>query len=253
MPLSPTGSSTGTDSAYRRLALDLRTQIHEGRFGADEALPTEAQLASRYDVSRQTVRRAFQDLVAEGLVFRIPGRGSFVTPESSRYLRQLGSVEELMSLSADSDMRIVAPLADTVDLAAASRLRLPDDRLSTVAFVRVHNRVEFCHTRVYVPPAVRDALGEAPELTTAGMVSRTTVIAMLDRALPVPIRDADQSVTVAPAPLEAAEALGVAPDALLLRIDRTYIDAGSQPVELAISYFRPDRYSYRIRLRRSPG
>jgi GntR family transcriptional regulator len=36
----------------------------------------------------------------------------------------------------------------------------------------------------------------------------------------------------------------------LLRIDRLYFDAEDAPVELAISYFDPEHYSYRVRLRR---
>jgi GntR family transcriptional regulator len=245
------GSATLGESAYRRVAFDLRNQIQQGRFRRDEALPTEAELTERYEVSRQTVRRAFLDLVAEGLVFRVPGRGTFVTPPENRYVRQFGSVEDLMALSADSNMQVISPLADLVDLSAASRLRLPDDRVATAAFIRLHYDAPFSHTRVYMPPAVRQALGEASELAHEGEVSRTTVIAMLDRVLPAPIRNADQSITVSKAPVEAAESLGVATGVSLLRIDRTYFDTESRPVELAISHFRPDRYSYRTRLQRS--
>jgi DNA-binding GntR family transcriptional regulator len=39
----------------------------------------------------------------------------------------------------------------------------------------------------------------------------------------------------------------------VLRIDRLYLGAGGDPVELAVSYFHPEHYSYRVRLRRRPG
>jgi len=35
-----------------------------------------------------------------------------------------------------------------------------------------------------------------------------------------------------------------------LRIDRLYVDVRGQPVELAVSHFDPDRYTYRVQLRR---
>ena len=57
-----------TEPVFRRVGSDLRSQVLNGQFPAEVALPTEAQIATRYSVSRQTVRRAFQDLVAEGLV-----------------------------------------------------------------------------------------------------------------------------------------------------------------------------------------
>lgn len=240
------------ESAFRRVARDLRAQILDSNLAADEPLPTEAELAERYGVSRQTIRRAFQDLVAEGLVHRVPGRGTFAVPPSERYLRQLGSVEDLMALSADSELRVLMPLGDTVDPAAASRLRLPDDHVVVASFLRQHRGGEaFCHTRLHLPPDVRRSMGEVPELSTRGAVSRVTVVGLLDQVLPTPITTAEQSITVAEAPVEVAEGLGVPRGSTLLRMDRTYWDAEGRPVELTISYFHPERYSYRVRLRRS--
>jgi DNA-binding GntR family transcriptional regulator len=231
----------------------LRAQLLAQEYPADVALPTEAEIANQFNVSRQTVRRAFQDLVAEGLVFRIPGKGTFATPSNGRYLRQFGSVEELMALSADSQMEVLAPLSSAVDPTAASRLRLPDDHVARTTFLRLHRGEPFSHTTVFLPPAVRARLGEVTELASSGTRSRVTVIALLDKALELPIQDAEQSITVAAAPAGVAESLGFASSTPMLRIDRTYFDTSGSPVELAVSHFHPDRYSYRVRLRRNPG
>jgi GntR family transcriptional regulator len=241
------------EPAFRRLENDLRAQIREQRFAADAPLPTEAELARAYGVSRQTVRRAFHALVAEDLVFRVPGRGTFVTPPSGRYLRQFGSIEDLMALSADSEMRVIQPLTSAVDPMAAGRLRLPDDRVATVTFLRVHQGEAFSHTAAHLPPRVRAHLGELEELAAPGAGSRMTLIGTLDRILASPIQDAEQSITVATAPAAVAEALCLPVGTPLLRIDRMYFDTAGEPVELAISHFHPDRYSYRVRLRRNPG
>jgi GntR family transcriptional regulator len=240
------------EPAFRRLENDLRSQIRAQAFPMDTPLPTEAELALRYAVSRQTVRRAFQDLVAENLVFRVPGRGTFVTPSSGRYLRQLGSVEDLMALSADSQLQVLQPLTAAVDPTAAGRLRLPDDRVATTTFLRVHHGEAFSHTAAFLPPEVRGRLGDVPELSEPGAVSQVTLIGLLDRALERPIQDAEQSITVGTAPADVAEALDLDPGSPLLRIDRMYFDTEGEPVELAISHFHPDRYSYRVRLRRNP-
>jgi DNA-binding GntR family transcriptional regulator len=213
-------------------------------------MPTEAEIAHQYSVSRQTVRRAFQDLVAEGLVRRVPGRGSFATPRS-RYLRQFGSIEDLMALSADSQMQVLCPLADAVDPTAAGRLRLTDDHVATVSFTRLHDSEAFCHTRLWLPPQVRERLGNVLELASPGALSQITVIALLDDVLHAPIQDAEQSISVAASTPEVAEALAIPAGTSLLRIDRTYFDTEGSPVELAVSHFHPDRYSYRVRLRRN--
>lgn len=54
-----------------------------------------------------------------------------------RYLRQLGSIEDLMNLSFDTVMEIVAPLHRHVDVRAASRPRLDTDLLYSVSFRRL--------------------------------------------------------------------------------------------------------------------
>lgn len=241
-----------TEPAFRRIWGDLRSQILGHEFPANTALPTEAEIACTYSVSRQTVRRAFQDLVAEDLVFRVPGRGTFARPSSGRYLRHFGSVEDLMALSADSQLQVLHPLTAAVDPTAAGRLRLPDDRVAKTNFLRVHHGEAFSHTTVYLPPRVRARLGDVEELASPGTVSPVTLIGLLDRILEAPIQDAEQSITVATASGEIAQSLALPSGTPLLRIDRMYFDTEGEPVELAISHFHPDRYSYRVRLRRNP-
>lgn len=241
-----------TEPAFRRVWSDLRTQILENEFPVDTALPTEAEIARKYSVSRQTVRRAFQDLVAEDLVFRVPGRGTFAKPSSARYLRQFGSIEDLMGLSADSQLQVLYPLTAAVEPAGAGRLRLSDDRVAKMTFLRLHHGEAFSHTAVYLPPRVRAQLGDVEELASPGTVSPVTVISLLDRVLESPIQSAEQSITVAFASGEVAQSLALPSGTPLLRIDRMYFETEDAPVELAISHFHPDRYSYRVRLRRNP-
>lgn len=162
-------------------------------------LPTEAQLAEHYGISRQTVRRAFQDLVAEGLVHRVPGRGTFATPRDERYLRQFGSVDDLMGLSIDTRMHVVTPLHRRVDVDAAGRLGLHTDQVHKLAFLRLHEDTAFCHTAVFLPPAVGQLLESVPELIEPSTPSASTVIGFLDGRLPEPIAEAEQSITVAEA------------------------------------------------------
>jgi GntR family transcriptional regulator len=238
------------EARYTVVARELRSAILQGHFADGRRLPTEAELTERHQVSRQTVRRAFQDLVAEGLVDRIAGRGTFVTPRDGAYLRQFGSIDDLMGLSVDTRMEVTAPLRRHVDVTAASRLRLPDDVVHAVSFRRVHDGTPFCVTTVAVPPAVGALLAQIPELTSAGASSAVTIIALLDARLSAPIAEADQSITVGVANPALAAALGCAVGERLLRIDRLYSDTTGQLVELAISHFLPELYSYRTKLRR---
>lgn len=239
------------EAAYRVLARELRADILRNRYAGGRQLPTEAELAEAHRVSRQTVRRAFQDLVAEGMVERVRGRGTFARAPDGTYLRQFGSVEDLMGLSLDTEMQVVTPLRRTVDVDAAGRLRLATDVVHTLSFRRLHHGVPFCVTAVYLPPEIAARLAGRRELAAAGVISSATVIGLLDPCLDDPIAEADQSITVATAPPAVAAVLGCPTGAPTLRVDRLYYDTRGRAVELGVSNFLPEHYSYRVRLQRS--
>ena len=236
--------------AYQVLREELRADIAAGRYPDGTRLPTESELVARHGLSRQTVRRAFQDLVAEVVVFRVPGRGSYAGGQGRRYLRQLGSIEDLMSLSQDTTMEVLEGLRRRVDIEAASRLRLDGDVVYTVVFRRLHAGVAFGHTVVHLPPAVAGTVFGSPHLVT-GATSTHTVIGLLESCSQVPIAEAAQSITVSAATDAAAAAVGCEPGHPMLRVDRLYADSAGRAMELAVSQFLPEQYTYRVTLRRS--
>src|SRR4029077_9595777 len=136
--------------AYQTLRDQLRGEIAAGHYRDGARLPTESELVARHGLSRQTVRRAFQDLVAGGVVYRVPGRGTYASDPGGRYLRQLLSIEDLMSLSDDTTREVLAGLRRRVDVDAASRLRLDDDVVYSVVFRRLHDGVPFVSTTVHL-------------------------------------------------------------------------------------------------------
>jgi DNA-binding GntR family transcriptional regulator len=236
--------------AYQVLRERLRDEIAAGHYPAGTRLPTESELVARHGLSRQTVRRAFQDLVAEGSVYRVPGRGSYASDRGRRYLRQLGSIEDLMSLSDDTTMEVLDGLRRRVDIDAASRLRLDGDVVYSVVFRRLHDGIAFGHTEVHLPPAVAAPVLASPSLAS-GAVTTHTVIGLLEPHLERPIAEAAQSITVTAADDAAAAAVACEPGHPMLRVDRLYSDDAGRPVELAVSQFLPEQYTYRVTLKRS--
>jgi GntR family transcriptional regulator len=236
--------------AYRNLAAQIRDAIRNGEYADGRQLPTEEQLSASFSVSRQTVRRAMQDLVSEGIIYRVAGRGTYPVAEEDRYVNHFGSVEELMALSLDTECQVVSPLQRKVDVETASRLRLRSDEIFTVALVRLHADIPFCYTSVYLPPRIGQLLADAGELSSPGRRSRVTVIELIDARRGGSITAAEQSISAAGAPAIAARHLGREAGEPMLRIDRLYFDGQDDPVELAVSYFDPDHYSNRVKLRR---
>jgi GntR family transcriptional regulator len=64
---------------YHQIKALLREQIVDGVWQVGDQIPTEQQLCTRYHISRTTVKEALNQLVAEGLLYRIQGKGTFVS------------------------------------------------------------------------------------------------------------------------------------------------------------------------------
>lgn len=67
-----------SEPLYLQVARHLRDAIADGTYSPSALLPSELELTTTFDVSRPTVRRALQILSDEGLIERVPGRGTYV-------------------------------------------------------------------------------------------------------------------------------------------------------------------------------
>lgn len=93
---------------YHRLKAELLDSIQTGALQAGELLPSEAELAQHFMVSRTTVRQAIGDLVASGYVVRQQGRGTFVAQRSKSLTasRLYGFAEELLLRGYNPEVRV---------------------------------------------------------------------------------------------------------------------------------------------------
>lgn len=70
----------GTEPSYRQLAGQLRERITSGQIPPRGPLPSITELAEETGLARGTVRKALSVLADEGLIYAIPGRGTFAGP-----------------------------------------------------------------------------------------------------------------------------------------------------------------------------
>ncbi len=83
---------------YDQIYSQIKAQIIGDALRQDEALPSIRSLAKDLRISVITTKRAYDELEAEGFIYTLPGKGSFVAPKNTELLREenLRRIEEQM-------------------------------------------------------------------------------------------------------------------------------------------------------------
>ena len=219
-------------SLYRKVAEDIKAAIAAGAYPPGALLPSEAELAEQYSVSRGTVRQAFAALRADGVIAsrrgarrvviggpRVQSFGELLS--FSRWARAIGEVPSGRVVSLDR-----RPASD----AESTRFGLPD------------GGVVYCLVRVRLlserPVMVERAVyPEKVGVLVAGFDLATESIAERLEQLGVVFTDAEHVIDAVSALAEDARWLGVRAGVPLLRERRFTTDRSGQPVE-----WSDDRY-----------
>jgi GntR family transcriptional regulator len=230
---------------YYQLYEILLEQIQTGVWKPEDTLPTESELVSQYDLSRATIRQAFQMLVNQGKIYRRRGLGTFVSrPTIEQNLNRIISFWEDMGqrglkpgtkvlsseiIQAPEEVLDILNIQPNQELASLVRLRLADDEpLSVEQSLLVY---EFC-------PGILEQ-----------DYANNSLRKMLADQYNIHITSAKQKIRAVPATEELASLLSVDVDAPLLHIDRTSYTETGVPIEYLQINLRGDRYTFHSELR----
>lgn len=84
---------------YTMIYDTLLRRIRRGTYPAEKMIPTERELTEEFDVTRNTIRRAIDELINEGYLYRKPGSGAFVCD------RPVARSMERLSVNKDVELR----------------------------------------------------------------------------------------------------------------------------------------------------
>ena len=70
-------------SKYQKIESYIVENIQSNHYKPNDILPTEAELSELFNCSRVTVRQALNNLAYKGIIYRIQGKGSFVSKENT--------------------------------------------------------------------------------------------------------------------------------------------------------------------------
>lgn len=225
---------------YIQLAATLRRKILDGEIASGQALPSERQLCEILSASRVTVRKATELLIAEGLLTRRQGSGTFV----NQRIEAPGSY--LSSFSEDAEARGEA--TETIWIMKShSHASEEEGRLLEIGEGSPVVRLSRVRLAAGEPLAVENATVPAemlPDIETIG----ASLYQALEKHGNRPMTGTQRIRAALAGPTEAG-LLTIPENTEILRIERLTRRADGRPVELTRSAYRGDRYDFVSELR----
>lgn len=209
-----------------------------------DALLGERQLEEQFGVSRITVRRAISDLVQDGALVRIKGKGTFVSHGLVRSTLHLASFnEDMRAAGFEPSTRVINAAAAEPHAAAAEHLGLaPGEEAFQVRRLRLANGAPVSVDESWLPPRL------LPDLLSEDL---TGSLYRVLSASGHPVQHVEQTVEAAAAPEDTAALLDIEPGSPVLLFRRRSFTGGEDPgtpIEYSISTYRSDRYQVSMRL-----
>jgi GntR family transcriptional regulator len=231
--------AAGSLPLYRRIADDLLATIETRKMQPGSPLPTEAELCAGYGVSRITIRKALDELVARHLIERRRGSGT--------YISSIDTITKAVVLTGWIDDVLMLNRMTVLD---ESWRHLPD-HLAT--FARIDTGREFkqivgvnhltpgepiVHIGFWFPPSIAD------HVSAADVAGPLPTIRHLERSQDLRLDHADQVLDAVSASASVAAALGVPRGEALLRALRAYYDSSGTLIEVFEAHYHPARYQF---------
>ena len=234
--------SDASQPLYHRVYREIAQEISGGALQPGARLPSERWFCDELGVSRATVRRAIEELIADGLV-ETRGRGAFVTSDALvEPPNTLMSMSELgRSRGLDATARVLASAIRpaTIDEAEAFGIA-PGAELFELRRLRMLDGLPIAIDDNRVPLRVLPAAGDI-DFTTASLYDA------IEREGSHLAR-ADYELEARAAGDEEAELLGLAPGEPVLFATTVAISGDGRILDLGTTIYRADRYRFQATL-----
>ncbi|MYI02727.1 MAG: GntR family transcriptional regulator [Gammaproteobacteria bacterium] len=228
-------SKTGNTPLSLQIAKSIRRQIHEGQIATGEALPSERELCELTGASRVTIRKAVDQLIDEGLLWRKQGSGTFVSERIEVETTHLGGFTD------DTRARGEEPGSIWLirNYANPTREEAEKLKISTTSTVARLGRVRLSGGE---PLAIEHAVVAGSHLPPIEEIG-DSLYAALESKGNRPQKGSQKVRASLASPTEAG-LLSIQENSEVLRIERvTWLDDGTV-IEFTRSAYRGDRYEF---------
>jgi len=226
---------------YRQIKSLLMQRLESGEWRPGEAIPSEAELATRFSVSQGTVRKAIDELAAENLLLRRQGKGTFVASHDDpraffRFLRLVplaGGIEHTESVPLECWRAKAGPeVARMLELNIGAPISIVRRLLRFAGKPVVVDEI-------YLPGSIFGSL-------TLEMLKEYdgSLYSFFENRFGVRMIRAEERLRAVPADRSSADLLKVPEGSPLLSVERVSFSYGDKPVEWRRGLYLTSEHCY---------
>jgi GntR family transcriptional regulator len=213
---------------------------------SNDRIPSENELSSIYGIVPMTVRQAMSELVKKGLIYRVRGKGTFVSPHALDH-----PLDHLISFSEDMRSRDLTPSSKILFF----KKEIPSLRIAQA--LNIHENKKILHVKRLrlandKPVGFHDSYISGVQFTLEELKIFDSIYALFENK-EVFIVEGKDVLEAVEANDELSENLGVPIGSPLLLVTRVSFDSSHRPVEHVKAFYRSDLYRYSIQLKREPN
>ncbi|CDQ38442.1 GntR family transcriptional regulator [Virgibacillus salexigens] len=228
---------------YLQLMENLIKQIDEQTYQEHEKLPSERELCAMYNLSRITVRQALQELEREGYIYKLHGKGTFVSASTfNQHLVKLYSfTEEMRKLGKTPSTRVLSFKEIAVEDRLAEKMNVqPLDEVYQVVRLRLADDEALMYETSYLPKKIfpyltKEQLMRAPMYDVFSRDYQVVVTRALEKFSATSLRETEA---------EYLEVTAQQPAMLI----RRFAYHNEQLIEYTVSVARGDKFDYTVEL-----
>jgi GntR family transcriptional regulator len=251
LDLASEGTSPGVPLVgplYKDVKRQLMEALTRGEWKPGEAIPSERRIAERFGISIGTVRKAIDELVAENILIRQQGRGTFVaTHTRDRLLFYFFHIVPEQGPKEYPEVELLSFVRGKAERGVADRLQIE----AGDPVLRIRNALRLAGKRMIIDDITVSAQ-RFPGLSEKRFRERpSTIYNLYQDFYGISVVRSSERLRAVAADAEIAQLLGIAPGAPLLQIRRIALAYNDLPVEFRISQVNTAGYEFFSDLGRS--
>lgn len=229
---------------YALIKNDIVQAIKTKQLNADDKILSEAKLCKKYNVSRITVTRAINELVAEDYLYRIQGKGTFVKGKQlSEGVSQLSSFTKRMKeKKLKLETRVLETASVTMPVKMANFFNLPSDKnVILLKRLRIVDGKLLCLSIAYLMP-------EIFYWTTLEDMEHESLYDLLENKYDFKLGNATQEFEVGYLNEKNAKFLEISSQDPCLKLSLYSTLSDGRPAQFEETYYIGSKYAYQLLL-----